>query len=264
MNAIILAAGEGKRLRPLTNKKPKGLVELFGKSILERQIDIFLDCGITDISIVTGYNAEMIKFSKINYFHNPNFNKTNMVETLFCAKEKLDDSTIVSYGDIIFEKPVLEKLINSKFDISIIIDLAWKEYWETRFENPLDDAESLIIDANGFITNIGQKPQNFEQIQGQYIGLMKFQHDGLKYLKEFYYNSKNISKTGINPLNSNTSFEQSYVTDLLQGMINSEYKLKAITIEHGWLELDSLNDYKLYNKLYESNKLSRFIKLIKN
>lgn len=263
MNAIILAAGEGKRLRPLTNKKPKGLVELFGKSILERQIELFLDSGITDISIVTGYNDKMIKFNQINYFHNPNFKTTNMVETLFCAEEKLKESTIISYGDIIFEKTVLQKLIDSKYEISIIIDLAWKEYWEKRFENPLDDAESLTL-HDGFITNIGQKPLTLEQIQGQYIGLMKFQNNGIKNLKEFYNYSRKIAKSGINPLNSKIPFNQSYITDLLQSMINSGYELKAVPIEHGWLELDTFNDYQLYQKLYESKQLTKFIKLIKN
>lgn len=263
MNAIILAAGEGKRLRPLTNENPKGLVELFGKSILERQIEIFMNVGITDISIVTGFNANMIKFPKINYFHNPNFKTTNMIETLFCAEEKLNESTIISYGDIIFDETILEKLIQSEYEISVIVDLAWKEYWEARFENPLEDAESLLL-HDGYITNIGQKPKNFEQIQGQYIGLMKFQYNGIIHLKEFYKYAKKISETGSNPLNSKIPFEQSYMTDLLQGMINFGHKLKAITIEHGWLELDSFSDYQLYNKLYGSNELLKFIKLIKN
>lgn len=263
LNVIILAAGEGKRLRPLTNEKPKGLVELFGKSILERQIEIFMSVGITDISIVTGFNANLIKFPKINYFHNHNFKTTNMVETLFYAKEKLNESTIISYGDIIFEKKVIEKLIQSKHEISVVVDLAWKEYWETRFVNPLEDAESLLL-QDGYITNIGQKPKNFEQIQGQYIGLMKFQNDGILHLKKIYEHAKMMADTGSNPLNSKIPFEKSYMTDLLQGMINFDHKLKAITIEHGWLELDSLNDYQLYNKLYESNELLKFIKLIKN
>ena len=263
MNVIILAAGEGKRLRPLTNEIPKGLVELFGKSILKRQIDLFINSGITDISIVTGFNASMIKFPMINYFHNPNFKTTNMIETLFCAEEKLNESTIISYGDIIFDKLVLDKLIISEYEISVVIDLAWKEYWETRFKNPLEDAESLLL-HDGYITNIGQKSQNFEQIQGQYIGLMKFQKNGIKYLKEFYKQAKKMAKTTSNPLNSKLSFEKSYMTDLLQGMIDFGHKLKAVSIEHGWLELDSFNDYQLYNKLYESNELSKFIKLIKN
>ena len=182
MNAVILAAGEGKRLRPLTNDKPKGLVEFLGKNILERQIDIFTECDITDISIVTGFKGEMIKFPQINYFQNLNYQITNMVETLFCAESRLNESTIVSYGDIIFEKSVLEKLISSDNEISVVIDLAWKEYWQERFSNPLDDAESLML-KDGYITDIGQKSHNLEQIQGQYIGLMKFQNQGIKKFK---------------------------------------------------------------------------------
>ena len=263
MNAIILAAGEGKRLRPLTDNKPKCLVELFDKSLLERQINIFNECGINDITVVTGFKNEMINFPNLHTFHNSNFNTTNMVETLFCAQEKLHESTIISYGDIIFEKSVLEKLINSKYPISVIIDLAWREYWDMRFNNPLDDAETLKI-TNGFITEIGQKPKDFTEIQGQYIGLMKFQDEGIAKLKEYYSKSKETAKAGTNPLNPSTKFEQSYMTDLLQGMINSGHQLKAIMIEHGWLELDSINDFELYNNLERSNKLSKFIKLIKN
>jgi len=263
LNAIILAAGEGTRLRPLTNDKPKGLIELFGKNILKRQIDTFISSGISDISIVTGFNAEMINFPQINYFHNPNFKTTNMVETLFCAKEKLNESTIISYGDIIFEKQVLQKLISSDYDISVIIDLAWKDYWKMRFKNPLDDVESLILD-DGYIADIGQKSQTLESIQGQYIGLMKFQNEGIHQLIEYYEKAKNTAQMGVNPLNPNLPFERSYMTDLLQGMIHFGNKLKAITIEHGWLELDSFDDYELYNKLHNTDQLSKLIKLIKN
>ena len=260
MNAIILAAGEGKRLRPLTNEKPKGLVKLFGKTILERQIEIFIDSGITDISIVTGFNANMIKFPMINYFHNPNFKITNMVETLFCAEEKLNESTIISYGDIIFDKIVLEKLIESEYEMSVVVDLAWKQYWEVRFENPLEDVESLLL-HDGYITNIGQKPKNLEQIQGQYIGLMKFQNLGIKNLIDFYEKSKISSKDGINPLNPQLPFEKSYMTDLLQGLIDNNFKIRGIPIENGWLEVDSINDYELYKKMHEDNQLSSYFSI---
>jgi choline kinase len=113
LKAVILAAGEGKRLRPLTDKVPKGLVSIFGKSVLEWQINTFHACGIHDISIVTGYKGDMINFPNVTYYKNEKYDSTNMVETLFCAKEKLTDSVIVSYGDIIFEKSVLDKLIES-------------------------------------------------------------------------------------------------------------------------------------------------------
>ena len=261
MKVIILAAGEGKRLRPLTNKKPKCMIELFGKSLLQYQIDVFRSCKINDISVVTGYKNEMINISNVKFFKNTNFDKTNMVETLFCASKELNDDVIISYGDIIFEKTVLEKLIQSKYDISVIIDLNWKKYWHQRFDDPLKDAESLVLDKNGFIQNIGQKTSNYEKIQGQYIGLMKFQSKGIDYLKDFYQQAKIASISGKNPLNQNLSFSQSYMTDLLQGMIDKGHRIMSIPIQGGWLELDSISDYELYNKKFLNGTLSNLIRI---
>ena len=261
MKAIILAAGEGKRLRPLTKDVPKCMVTLFGKSILERQIEIFRQCGINDISIVTGYCHDKITFPNIRYFRNEKYDTTNMVETLFCAKEILDDSVIVSYGDIIFGKKVLQQLINAKDDLCVVIDKDWYKYWKIRFQNPLDDAESLITDENNYIKNIGQKVNSLNEIMGQYIGLMKFQNLGLNFLKEFYEKAKKESLKGNNPLNSKLGFEKSYITDLLQALILSGCKIKSVPINNGWLEVDTKHDYEVYNRLYEENKLHEFILL---
>ena len=127
MKVIILAAGEGKWLQPLTLEQPKCLVNLFGKSILEWQLDVFKKCNITDISIVTGYLKEMITFPDITYFENPKYSTTNMVETLFCAKEKLQESVIVSYGDIIFQPDFIKKLLDAEDDFSIIVEEEWQK-----------------------------------------------------------------------------------------------------------------------------------------
>jgi choline kinase len=262
LNAIILAAGEGKRLNPLTKNIPKGLVPLFGKSLLERQIEIFRMCNITDISIVTGYLGDMIKFSDVTYFQNPKYQNTNMVETLFCALEKLQDEVIVSYGDIIYSKKVLLKLLESKDNFSVVIDQGWEEYWKLRFENPLDDAESMILDDNDNIVELGKSVTDIQKIQGQYIGLMKFKGNAIELIKNFYKETKNQAKIGINPLNTNLSFEQSYMTDFLNGLIKKGHKLKAIKINHEWLEVDTYSDYQLYNKLYEKNNLKKWISLV--
>ena len=85
LHIIILAAGEGKRLKPLTQDKPKGLISLFGKSLLQHQLDVYDSYNINDVSIVTGYKKDMIKFSNTFSFHNLNYQNTNMLETLFCA-----------------------------------------------------------------------------------------------------------------------------------------------------------------------------------
>ena len=257
LKTLILAAGEGKRLRPLTNDKPKCMVKLFGKSLLEYQIEIFKGEKIEDISVITGFRPDVINFKGVNYFQNENYESTNMVETLFCARKKLSDSVIVSYGDIIFEKKIVQKLIDSTENFSVVIDKNWKKYWEMRFENPLQDAESLILDENGYIKNIGQKVQSFDKIQGQFIGLIKFQNAGIEHLKNFYDKAKIQAKTGVNPLNSGIPFEKSYMTDLIQGLINEGYKIKSIPITNGWLELDSINDYQIYEKMYRENTINR-------
>jgi choline kinase len=237
------------------------MVKLFNKTLLEYQIDVFKSCKINDITVVTGYEADKIKIEGVNFLHNQNYDTTNMVETLFCAKEKLTENVIISYGDIIFEKQVLQKLINSNWDSSVIIDSQWKKYWQMRFENPLDDVESLRIDENGLITNIGMKVNSLEEIQGQYIGLMKFKNEGVKNLKKIYEKAKLKSVKGVNLLNENIPFEKSYMTDLIQAMINEGVKINAVKITNGWLELDSIDDYNLYQKKNNEGTISELISL---
>lgn len=260
MKLIILGAGEGTRLRPLTNNCPKCMIKFIGKSLLEHQITTARNCGIDKIIVVKGFLGNTIQIPNIRYYENRNYNSTNMVETLFCAEKELNEPVIISYGDIIYEKNVLQKLIDSTYDFSVVIDKNWKEYWNIRFSDILDDVESLRLN-HGYITNIGQKVNSLTEIQGQYIGLMKFQGKGLDNLKEFYHKMKKDAKTGTNPLNPGAPFEKSFMTDFIQGLVNEGFKIKAIPIRGSWLELDSLSDYELYNKKYTDKTLSELISL---
>lgn len=262
MKAIILAAGEGKRLQPLTKDIPKCMVKLFGRSILEQQIKTLQDSNIKEIIVVTGYKNEKIQFSNIKKYTNRDFKSTNMLETLFCAKEELVNSVIISYGDIIYEKNVLDLLIKSEENFSVIIDKKWEEYWRIRMEDPINDVESLKIDSEGYITNIGERVNDSSEIQGQYIGLMKFQNEGLEILKRFYENSKKqAKKTGKNPLNPNIPFKKSYITDFIRGLIKAGHKIKSIPIENGWLELDTYKDFEIYTKMFEEKTISEIFEV---
>ncbi len=262
MKVIILAAGEGKRLRPLTNENPKGMVELFGKSILETQINIFKKFDIDKICIVRGYQKGKINFQDVKYYFNEKYDSTNMIETLFCAEEEFDEPMIISYGDIIYEKEIIKKLMDNDENISVIIDRDWEKLWKIRFENPLDDAETLQIDNNGNISDIGQKTNDIKEIKGQFIGLIKIQGKGIEIFQTFYNKCKEKSKTeGINPLNDKIPFEKSFMTDFLQGLIKDNQKISPVFVNNGWLELDSVKDYKIYNELFNSEKISEFINL---
>ena len=151
----------------------------------------------------------------------------------------------------------------SKSEISIIIDQNWKEYWSIRMRDIKEDVESLKLNSEDNIIDIGQKVKDIEEIGGQYIGLMKFGENGIQNLKEFYFLCKEKSRYGKNPLNQKIPFKKSYMTDLLQGLIRDGYKLTSIPINGGWLELDTIDDFDLYNNLKKENGLQKLISLEK-
>ena len=262
MKAIILAAGLGNRLLPLTEDKPKCLIEFSGKTLLERLLKTFKSCGVNDIVLVIGHKSEKINRIDLDLVKNEKYKKTGIMHSLFCAKEKLEKTVIVSYGDIIFENSVLEKLLESKYDITAVVDKKWKRYWKLRTIDTLSDVESLIMDKKKFITNMGEKNlKSFDKICGQFIGLIMFQNKGLKDLKEFFNKIYSEATKEYNPLNTNVPFERSTLTNFLQGMIMNGHKIKAIPIENGWLEFDTVKDYEIYNKMLTNNTLTDFIKI---
>ena len=258
-NVIILAAGLGSRLSPLTNDKPKSLVKFGKETLLERNIHIFQKYGIKDISIVTGYKKEKINFPEINYFENKNYENNSTLESLFYAQEKILDSTIITYSDIIFDEKILEELLESKNNISVVVDKNWIEYWNLRIDESVDEAtETAIFDDKKNITSIGIKHPN---ANGHFIGLMKLEKEGSKKFKDLFLNSKKNSTMKTNDLNKNLSFEKLRIVDLLQGLIKRNYSINSILIDNGWLEFDTMNDYALYSDMLTQNTLSKLIKL---
>ncbi len=132
LKAIILAAGKGSRLGKLTENIPKGMLKIGDKTLIERQIEIYRNCNVDDITIVTGYKSEKIQFSGVNYIKNYDFTVTNMNESLFCASKKFSDSVIISYTDIIFEPKIIQQMLESSADIGIAVNLNWKTNYEGR------------------------------------------------------------------------------------------------------------------------------------
>ena len=111
MKALILAAGQGTRLGEISKNKPKCLINLFGKTLLESQIEILKSANINNINIVTGFKSELLKNYDLKQFHNKDFKSTNMVFSMFKAKDLFVseyEDLIVSYGDIIYEKKKIE------------------------------------------------------------------------------------------------------------------------------------------------------------
>ncbi|HWO26746.1 MAG TPA: phosphocholine cytidylyltransferase family protein [Kofleriaceae bacterium] len=155
--ALILAAGRGSRLRPHTDHVPKCLVELAGQSLLARQWQALRHAGIDDIHVITGYRAADIEALGYPTVHNPSFATTNMVATLFCARERMADTAdlLIVYGDLVFEPRIVRALLAEDAPLSTTIDRSWHRYWSLRMEDPLADAETLRLSADGHIMELG-------------------------------------------------------------------------------------------------------------
>ena len=248
MKMIIVAAGQGTRLRPLTNEKPKCMVEYNEKAIIDYILETAYECGVQDIAIVNGYKKDVLikhlKNHNIKFYTNNEFDKTNMVSTLFCAKNFMDDDDIIiSYADIIYKKEVLEKLIVSTEDFNVVVDNNWKELWSLRMENPLEDAETLRV-KDGKIVELGKKPTSYDDIQGQYIGLIKISKSAVKKFIEFYESlDKDKSYDG-------KDYDNMYMTSLIQMITENLMDVNPVFINGGWIEIDSVDDLKAYGVDY--------------
>jgi len=255
--AIILAAGQGTRLRPITNDKPKCLTPLNGKSLLARQTEVLKEAGINDIQVIGGYRMDQIQNLGYSCIENPDYASTNMVTTLFCARGVMNDSEdlLIGYGDIIYQRNNLEALLNTEAEIALMIDKDWRQLWELRLDNPLEDAETLKLSETGSVLELGKKPKSYADIEGQYTGLIKIRKDKVNEFIQFYddLNQENFY--------DGQDFFNMYMTSFLQQLIDANWEVKAAVVSNGWLEIDSVSDLETYQELEDKGQLKPYCDL---
>ncbi|MBW3226018.1 phosphocholine cytidylyltransferase family protein [Marinobacter adhaerens] len=258
MKVIVLAAGQGTRLRPYTNDRPKCMVELAGKPLLHRQLETLKACGIeaNDIALVGGYLKEKLNAPGVHIFVNERFEETNMVSTLFCAESFVDPGhdLLICYGDIVYEQRVLETLLRTDGDIVLAADQQWRRLWSLRMDEPLADAETFKI-ASGKIVELGKKPRSYDEVQAQYMGLIKIRFNKVKDFVDFY---NSLDKAAIY---DGKDFENMYMTSFLQALIDSGWNVRPALISNGWLEVDTATELERYNKMQSKKLLSSYIEL---
>jgi len=238
MKAIILAAGRGSRMQGLTDEKPKGLVEFRGKPLLDWQLASLREADINEIAIVTGYKRELFAGWKLVEFHNSRWAITNMVSSLACASEWLDaEPCLASYSDIFYEPGAVTALMNISADLAVTYDENWRSLWEKRFGNPLLDAETFRVDNDtGTVVEIGNKPKTVEEIEGQYMGLLRFTPTGWGEVVR------------IRAALSSVVCDQMHMTGALQQVIEKgRVPVAALPYRGQWGEVDSENDLLAYD-----------------
>jgi choline kinase len=254
MKAIIIAAGPSTRLRPFTEYKPKCLLEIEGKTILNRTLDVFYSCGINDIVIIRGYQKETINLPNIRYYDNDDFYNNNILESLFYAESEMVDEFIFTYSDILYSKEVVQKLLKSPHDFSLVIDTDWEIRYEGRTKHPTDEAELALV-TDGKVTHLS-KFFNPDIAYGEFIGLCKISKKGAEIFTRNYNRAKyNKTCKYAGRFHDATTFEKAYLTDMFEELIFRGYPIYSVDIQGKWVELDTDQDYEFAKQLIKEGKI---------
>lgn len=240
IKAIIVAAGHDKRIEPLNEDIPKCLLDVKGKTILERQIENIRSCGINDIIIIKGYKQELIDIPDVKYYINPDFENNGIVTSLFFAEKEMNTDFIFLYSDIIFDKRLLEKLLKNNADVCLVADLDWKKRYDERVKLSTGEVE-LIEVRNDYITKIG-KNINPKKGHGEFIGLAMFSKKGAETLKKCYKNSLKRYKN--KRFHESPSIIKAYFTDMIQEIIDNDFQVHHLDVYGDWIEIDTFEDYR--------------------
>ena len=239
MKAIIHSAGYGSRWGNLTKELPKSLVDINGKSIIERQIETFRNNGIKDIVVIVGPNKDKFQLNDVEYVVDKNFHEHEQLGSLMTANKHFQNDLVVSFGDVIVDNNIMKQVVESTHDIGIVIDLKWEKNYESRTQHPKSEADLALTKSN----KVTKSKKNIDLIEnhqlGEFLGIMKLISIGSKKFLDIF-NRLNSSHKG--KFHDASSFQKAYLTDMIDELIQTNEIVNPIFIDGVWFEIDTIED----------------------
>jgi phosphoenolpyruvate phosphomutase len=247
VQCVILAAGDSAHLGELTADKPKAMLEVRGKTILQHQVAALNTCGIKDIAVVRGYQKDALTCHGVTFYDNDEWASEGELLSLLKAKAQLKGRTVILYGDIIFDAGILQKLLKSEGDVAIAVDRAIND---TAHDGPgkpdlvhtqSSQAEShrFVPGAEDAVLGIGQQ---LDQSNGEFAGLLSLSPAGLEQFLAAYQAAAEADSGGT--FHEAESLKGAALTDMLQDLIQRGTAVHAVSIYKGWSEVDTFEDYR--------------------
>ena len=226
MRALILAAGTGSRMRPLTDNTHKCCLPVAGKPLLTGQMDVLSSCGITDIAVVTGYRRQdVMKLGddRAAYFFNPFFQSTNSIVSLWLARGFFSDDMLILNCDVIFDATLVQQFVASRRQIAIAVCGVWTD----------DRGYKAEINASGDVLRMGM---NLDRPGAEYAGIILLRKtvlpEAVKVMEEFF---------------DQDQFGAWY-EDAVSAMLESGIRGSAVHVSpEKWYELDTTAEYAIAN-----------------
>jgi L-glutamine-phosphate cytidylyltransferase len=239
---VIIAAGRGSRLQNETNELPKTLVDVMGRPMLEWILEALGAAGLSrkDVVFVCGYRAEVIRarYPEFTYVTNHDWANNNILLSLMMARPYLKDGFVSTYGDIVYEGGVVQKLVASSADISLGCDTHWRRRYVGRTQHPETDAEKLRADGKRVVQL--SRTIASEEADGEFIGVMKLSPAGASDLTRAFDEAERRYGGGL--FREGRTFQKAYLIDLLAEMLEQGVSMQREDTRGGYMEIDTLQD----------------------
>tara|TARA_B100001167_G_scaffold184881_1_gene144621 strand:- start:94 stop:843 length:750 start_codon:yes stop_codon:yes gene_type:complete len=239
MKAIILSAGYGSRLGNLTKELPKSLVDINGKSIIDRQIETFRNNGIKEIIVIIGPNKDKFQLKNIEYVVDKKFHDHEQLGSLMAANKHFQNDVVISFGDVIVDNNIMKQVIESTYDIGVAIDLNWGKKYENRTQHPKSEADLALIKSNKLIKiKKNLNPTENHQL-GEFLGIIKLNNVGSKKFLNIF---ERLNSSHQGEFHDASSLQKAYLTDMIDELIQVNEVVNPIFVDGVWFEIDTIED----------------------
>jgi len=232
--AIILAASRGAEMGEVTAGIPKTMVSIGGAPLLHKLVAQFRAAGIRRIVVIRGYEADKVQAPDVEFVDNAEFEGTGELLSLSKALDHLEGDVVVSFGDILFRRHILNNLLAEADDIVIAVDAAWERRQGAKGYIDYITAtrpHSLRYDEeDAFLTATGPRLDP-ASIHGEWIGLMKMNSRGSA-----------VVKAALDELAGRADFRKLRFDDLFKHLLERQQRVQVLYITGHWLDVDDLDD----------------------
>jgi L-glutamine-phosphate cytidylyltransferase len=238
----VIGAGRGSRLGHNTDQIPKTLVEVMGRPMLDWILEALASAGFTrkDVVFVCGYAEDVVRarYPEFTYVRNADWANNNILLSLMCAREYLQDGFLSTYADIVYDGEVVQKLVASPADIALGCDTAWRRRYIGRSQHPETDAEKLRARGSR-VLEISRTIES-EAADGEFIGVMKLSPSGARVFCDAFDRAEQAYGGGM--FREGRSFQKAYLLDLLQEMLETGTAMQRENTAGGYMEIDTGQD----------------------
>jgi len=249
---IIPAAGAPRNqesLEPLLQDRPLAMLDVNGKSLLQRNIETLNKSKLYDIAVIRGYRKDSFDIDGVAYFDNPKYSTEHILSSIMCAEDKMDCNTLIIYSDILFESWLIERLKSLSSDFVVVVDNSFKKSLSRNKKLDLVVTRESLVTGDRILTydrlyqvdKIGEAIPE-DAASAELVGIAMFSKDGIEIFKKEYH--KALEEYKNKPFCEAENISQASLEDMLQHLINLGYKVEAMQVNSGWMEVHTFDNYK--------------------